>query len=68
MCISETYLDKSAESHPLLIDGYNLIRADHPHNKRRGGVCIYFKVQLKLKQIITPNFSECVLFEMRLGK
>ena len=60
-CISETYLDKSADHDALSIDGYNIIRADHLLNQKRGGVCIYFKEQLKLKQIITPNLSECIL-------
>ena len=67
ICISETYLDKSADNDALSIDGYNIIRADHPHNQKRGGVCIYFKEQLKLKQIITPNFSECILCEISMG-
>ena len=52
ICISETFLDKSADNHTLSIDGYSIIRACHPHNQKRGGVCIYFKEQLKLKQII----------------
>ena len=63
ICISETYLDKSVDNDALSIDGYNIIRADHLHNQRRGDVCIYFKEQLKLKQIITPNSSECILCE-----
>ena len=62
--ISETYLDKAADNDALSIDGYNIIRADYPHNQKRGGVCICFKEQLKLKQIITPNFSECILCEV----
>ena len=37
------------------------------HITRRGGVCIYFKEQLKLKQIITSNFSECILCEISMG-
>ena len=56
ICISETYLDKSADINVLSIGGYNIIKADHPHNQKRGGACIYFKEQLKLKHIITPNF------------
>ena len=43
MYVSEIYLEKSADNDALLIDGYNIIRADHPHNQRRGGVCIYLK-------------------------
>ena len=67
ICISDTYLNKSADNDALLIDGYNIIRADHPDNQKRGGVCIYFKDQLKLKQIITPNFSGCILCETLMG-
>ena len=61
ICISETCLNKSADN-----DGYNFIRADHPRNQKRGSVCIYFKDQLKLKQIITPNFSQCILCEISM--
>ena len=25
------------------LDGYKVIRADHPSNTKRGGVCIYYK-------------------------
>ena len=32
ICISETYLDKSADDDALSIDSYNIIRADHPNN------------------------------------
>ena len=52
--ISEIYLDKSADNDALSTDGYNIIWADHPNNHNRGGACIYFKEQLKLKQIIPP--------------
>ena len=37
ICISETYLDKSANNDALSIDGYNIIKAGHPHNQK-----IYF--------------------------
>ena len=57
ICISETYLDKSADNDALSIDGYNIIRADHPHNQKRGGVCIYFKDQLKLKQLLPISLN-----------
>ena len=45
MCISETYLDSSvpADGKELAMEGYNLIRADHPNNVKKGGVCIYYK-------------------------
>ena len=68
ICISDTYLDKLTDHDALSIDGCNIIRADHPHNQKRYGVCIYFKEQLKLKQIITPNFSEYILCEILMGE
>ena len=38
----------------LEIDGYNLIRADHPNNTKRGGVCIYYKESLPVRVISLP--------------
>ena len=51
ICLSETYLDSSILSHDpnLEVQGYDLIRADHPSNVKRGGVCIYYKNHLPLK-------------------
>ena len=45
ICLSETYLDSSILSHDpnLEVQGYDLIRANHPSNVKRGGVCIYYK-------------------------
>ena len=43
ICILETYLGKSADNDALPIDGYNIIRADHPHNQKRSGLYIYYK-------------------------
>ena len=42
ICISETYLhsDTTDDDDNLKIAGSNLIRADHPSNTKRGGVCI----------------------------
>ena len=61
------HLDKPADNDALSIDVYNINRADHPHNQKKGGACIYFKEQLKLKQISTCNFSECILCEILMG-
>ena len=45
ICLSETYLNCSIryDDDNLEIPGYNLIRADHPSEDKRGGVCIYYK-------------------------
>ena len=41
--MSETYLVSSTPDGLVEIDGYNLVRADHPNNMKRSGVCIYYK-------------------------
>ena len=38
--LSETYLDSSTPDGLLEIDGYTLVRLDHPNNIKRDGVCI----------------------------
>ena len=54
ICLSETYLNHGtlSENYNLKIPGYELIRVDHPPNKKRGGTCIYYKEFLPIKQII----------------
>ena len=44
ICLSETYLDSSAQTDDdnLEIAGYDIARADHPTNTKRG-ICIYDK-------------------------
>ena len=44
ICISESFLDSiiSDDDNILHMEGYNL-RADHPNNIKRGGVCLCFK-------------------------
>ena len=42
ICLSETYLNFSTPSDHACLDleGYKLVRADHPNNVKRSGVCI----------------------------
>ena len=54
ICLSETYLDSCILSHDP-DQGYDLIRADHPSNVKRVGVCIYYKNHLALK--VTNKFA-----------
>ena len=61
ICISETYLDSSIDENILKLDGYSLIRADHPGNLKRGGVCLYYKENLLLRHIKTEYFPQCLL-------
>ena len=46
------------------IEGYKVIRADHPGNIKRGGVCIYYKESLPVRVINTTYFKEALLLEM----
>ena len=64
ICLSETYLDSSIPANLIEIEGYNLVRADHPDNIKRGGVCIYYKESLPVRIKILPYFKEALLLEM----
>ena len=50
ICLSETFLNFSIDSSDtrILIDGYNLIRSDHPSDSKRGDVSIYYKEYIRL--------------------
>ena len=69
-CISETYLSSSnsPDDETLETSGYNLVRSDHPLNSKRGGVCIYYKNYLPLRIISVNYLSECINFEIMIGK
>ena len=53
----ETYLDSSIPDNLIDIKGYNLVRADHPDNIKRGGVCIYYKESLPVRIKTLPYFK-----------
>ena len=69
ICISETYLDSSVptDDRDTLINGYNLIRADHPSNTKRGGVCIYYRESLAVQLVETNCLSKCLLCEVSIN-
>ena len=64
VCLSETYLNASIsnDDDSLEILGYNLFRADHPYNTKRGGVCIYYRNSLPLKILGIHYLQECINF------
>ena len=44
------------------------MRVDHPSNKKRGGVCIYYKEHLPvIKRDDLCNLNECLVLEIRIG-
>ena len=50
-------------------EGYNLVRANHPNNNKRGGVCMYFKEHLPiLRHGDLCNLPECLVTKTRMGK
>ena len=69
VCISETYLDSTTalDDESLHIAGYNLLRADHASNSKRGGVCVYYKSSLALRLIDVHYLQECLIFEILIG-
>ena len=68
MCLSETFLNSSIESNDdrISIDGYNLIRSDHPSDPKRGGVCIYYTEHIPLiKRDDICTLDNCLVMEIR---
>ena len=53
ICISDSFLDStiSDDDNIVIMEGYNLIGADHLDNIKREGVCLYFKKSLALRKI-----------------
>ena len=65
--MSEIFLDSTIplNDERLYIKGYSMIRADHPSNKKRGGVCIYYKGYLLLnRKIDVFKLNECIVTEI----
>ena len=48
LSIFETFFDSSVqeEEKNIQLDGYGLLRTDHPSNSKQGGVCIFYKETL----------------------
>ena len=46
------------------LGGYNLLRADHPSNSKRGGVSIFYKETLGVHIIKSLSFSEYILLSL----
>ena len=69
ICLSETYLTSTTDINDenLKIPGYIMYRVDHPSDVKRGGVCIYYKIMLPLKVLLTIFFQECINFEVSIA-
>ena len=51
ICISKAHLHSaiSKDGNALSIEAYSIIRADHPSNTKRGGVCIYYNEKISIR-------------------
>ena len=67
ICLSETFLNSDYQNDDKRLDlqGYDLIRSDHPSNTKQGGVCIYYKEHLSIKKGDDINsLNECLVCEI----
>lgn len=51
----------------ILILVYYLIRSDHPSNKKRGSICIYYENFLPLKVSDIRFLDERITFDLKVG-
>ena len=67
--MSETYVDPNVPLHDvnLKMQGYELVRSDHPSQHKRSGVCIHFRNSLPLKILNIHYLQESVSFELQVG-
>ena len=66
----ETFLDSTIPRNDenININGYSLLRVDHPNDIKRGGVCIYFKEYLSLiRRSNLSNMKECLVTEINVN-
>ena len=70
ICLSETFFSLSVSTtlDSLNIDGYNIVRSDHPSGSKRGGVCCYLKESLPISILKIAPMTECLPLEMLYNK
>ena len=68
LCPSETFRNSDiCDDDNLQLPGFSLIRADHPSDTKRGGLCIYYRNFLPLKLINIHYLKEYITFVIKLG-
>ena len=69
ICLLESHLDasESSDNDNLNINGYKLVRADHPGNVKRGGACVYFKQSLPVRCLPNSYLKECLILEVSIN-
>ena len=69
ICLSETYLNSSLnkKDDKLNIEGYNLIRSDHRHGLKKGGICVYYEEYVPfIRRDDLCTLDNCLVAEIRL--
>ena len=69
ICLSESFLDSSilTENNNLNINGYKMVRVDHPNNVKRRGVCAYVRESLPVRNFSNSYLSECLTLEVTIS-
>ena len=70
ICLSESFLDSSilTENNNLKINGYKMVRANHPNNVKRGGVYVYVRESLPVHNFSNSYLSKCLTLEVTISK
>ena len=71
IALSETYLDSSITNETISLTGFSkeIFRCDHPDGMKRGGICLFFKDILAIKQRKDLQvMDECIISEITIGR
>ena len=58
----------SSTLNSLNVDGYNIVRSDHPSDSKRCGVCCYFKESLPIRILKITPMTEYLVLEILCNK
>ena len=50
----------------IQVDGYNLLKADHPSNSKQDDVCIFYKETLGVRIVKSLSFDQCIICEVSI--
>ena len=69
ICLSKSFLDSSVltGNNNLKINGYEMVRADHPNNLRREDVCAYITESLPILNFSNSYLTECLTLEVTIS-
>ena len=60
--LSDTFIDSSilTENNNLKLNGYKMVKADHPNNVKRGSMCAYVRASLPVRNFSNLYLSKCL--------